>query len=420
MASSPACASRRWSTRASTRRAGRSSRPPARLVTIECDDVLMAIGQENAFPWIERDIGLEFDEWDMPDGRSQDVHVDAARRVLRRRRGVGTREHHLGGGARPPGRDLDRRLLQRASASTERPAPGAHAGQPEDGHPRVVLLATTTPRATAWPCRTPTQGVAASNLKLEVELGFDDQLAAKEVERCLNCDVQTVFTDNAVHRVRRLHGHLPGRLHQLHRERRRGRRCARELRVPALNMTQDIYVSGRCCKTGRIMAKDEDVCLHCGLCAERCPTGAWDMQKFIYVEAQASSACLKHHNAYLRMDPDAVEGLRQATGRGSTSENACNGPQRPNRTRMGSGPRIANEDVRDAMSGINDFVIKFATVNGSGSASRPTPWSPRRCSGWASRSARRTSFRRTSRACRPGTRCACRRRATWRAATAST
>ena len=72
-----------------------------------------------------------------------------------------------------------------------------------------------------------------------------------------------------------------------------------QLRVPARNKTQDLYVSDAL-KTGRIMAKDEDVCLHCGLCAERCPTGAWDMQKFMYVEAQAAQACLTHHNAYLR------------------------------------------------------------------------------------------------------------------------
>jgi formate dehydrogenase beta subunit len=71
------------------------------------------------------------------------------------------------------------------------------------------------------------------------------------------------------------------------------------LRVPALNNTQDIYVSGPL-QTGRIMAKDEDVCLHCGLCAERCPTGAWDMQKFFYVEAQAAKSCQSHHDAYLR------------------------------------------------------------------------------------------------------------------------
>jgi ferredoxin len=136
------------------------------------------------------------------------------------------------------------------------------------------------------------------NLKVEVELGYDDKLAFKEAERCLNCDVQTVFsaplciecdacmdicpvdcinfTDNADEPTLREH-----------------------LRVPARNKEQELYVSAPL-KTGRIMAKDEDVCLHCGLCAERCPTGAWDMQKFIYVEAQAAQACLTHHNAYLR------------------------------------------------------------------------------------------------------------------------
>jgi formate dehydrogenase (NADP+) beta subunit len=71
------------------------------------------------------------------------------------------------------------------------------------------------------------------------------------------------------------------------------------LRVPATNLAQDIYVSDTL-QSGRIMAKDEDLCLHCGLCAERCPTGAWDMQKFFYAEAQASTACNAHHNAYLR------------------------------------------------------------------------------------------------------------------------
>ncbi|MBN8909310.1 MAG: 4Fe-4S dicluster domain-containing protein, partial [Rhodospirillales bacterium] len=127
------------------------------------------------------------------------------------------------------------------------------------------------------------------NLKLEVELGFDDQLAAKEVERCLNCDVQTVFTGSLciecdacmdicpVDCINFLDNNSEDVLRQ-------------ELRVPALNTTQDIYVSGPL-QTGRIMAKDEDVCLHCGLCAERCPTGAWDMQRYLIDVAQAGAAC---------------------------------------------------------------------------------------------------------------------------------
>jgi ferredoxin len=136
------------------------------------------------------------------------------------------------------------------------------------------------------------------NLRVEVELGYDDQLAAKEAERCLNCDVQTVFTRSLCIECDACMDICPvdcinftenGEEAQL-RER---------LRVPARNKAQDLYVSD-VLKTGRIMVKDEDLCLHCGLCAERCPTGAWDMQKFVFVEAQAAKACLTHHNAYIR------------------------------------------------------------------------------------------------------------------------
>ena len=67
------------------------------------------------------------------------------------------------------------------------------------------------------------------------------------------------------------------------------------LKAPALNLAQDLYVSGEL-KTGRVMVKDEDVCLHCGLCAERCPTGAWDMQKFIIDLARAGPGCRDRHD----------------------------------------------------------------------------------------------------------------------------
>ena len=131
--------------------------------------------------------------------------------------------------------------------------------------------------------------LALKDVKMEVELGFDVKLAFLEAQRCLNCDVQTVFegpkciecdacvdicpmdcitfTPNESEDELRVH-----------------------LKVPASNRTQDIYVSTEL-KTGRIMAKDEDVCLHCGLCAERCPTGAWDMQKFLLDTTQAGPAC---------------------------------------------------------------------------------------------------------------------------------
>jgi formate dehydrogenase (NADP+) beta subunit len=158
--------------------------------------------------------------------------------------------------------------------------------------------------------------VALRDIKAEVELGFDPSSASSEAQRCLNCDVQTVFTAIAVHRVRRLRRHLPDGLHHLHRERRGGRTAA-AADGAGHNLTQDLYVADDL-KTGRVMVKDEDVCLHCGLCAERCPTGAWDMQKFL-------------------LDMTSCEMTQAAT--------ACRS------------------------SSVNDFVVKFANVNGSGSAS---------------------------------------------------
>ena len=129
------------------------------------------------------------------------------------------------------------------------------------------------------------QKVALADIKAEVELGFDPLLGYEETQRCLNCDVETVFTDTLCIECDACVDICPmdcitftenGPESDL-----RGR-----LTAPAGNLTQDIYISGTL-KTGRIMAKDEDVCLHCGLCAERCPTGAWDMQKFLLEMAQA-------------------------------------------------------------------------------------------------------------------------------------
>ena len=116
-------------------------------------------------------------------------------------------------------------------------------------------------------------------LNVEVELGFDPEQTAREVQRCLNCDIQTVFTDE-VHRVRRLHRHLPGAVPDHHAQRRGRRTCASSCRRRRPTWSRSCLCPGVLPQTGRVMVKDEDVCVHCGLCAERCPTAAWDMQKF--------------------------------------------------------------------------------------------------------------------------------------------
>ena len=271
--------------------------PTGEDVVFECDDVLMAIGQENSFTWIERDIGLEFDEWSMP-------KVDKTT-MMSTRPGV-----FFGGDAawgpeniiwavahgHQAAMSIDL-MCNGKELSQERPKPGSDLFSQKMGIHEWSYKNDYTPlHRVAMPHADKAQSLR--NLKVEVELGYDDKLAFKEAERCLNCDIQTVFsaplciecdacmdicpvdcinfTDNDAEPALREH-----------------------LRVPARNKTQDVYVSDPL-KTGRIMAKNEDVCLHCGLCAERCPTGAWDMQKSMYVEAPASQACLTHHNAYLR------------------------------------------------------------------------------------------------------------------------
>ena len=131
--------------------------------------------------------------------------------------------------------------------------------------------------------------VALKSIKTEVELGYDVQLAFKEAQRCLNCDIETVFADPLCIECDACVDICPmdcitftpnGEEAELRHR----------LMAPALDLEQDLYVSGAL-KTGRIMVKDEDVCLHCGLCAERCPTGAWDMQKFYLETTQAGPSC---------------------------------------------------------------------------------------------------------------------------------
>jgi ferredoxin len=123
---------------------------------------------------------------------------------------------------------------------------------------------------------------------VEVELGFDAETAFQEAQRCLNCDVQTVFNQSACIECDACMDICPMDCISFTEDGPEPE-LRQRLKAPALNLAQDLYVSGEL-KTGRVMVKDEDVCLHCGLCAERCPTGAWDMQKFQFESAMAAAA----------------------------------------------------------------------------------------------------------------------------------
>jgi len=259
--------------------------------TFECDDVLVAVGQENAFPWIERDSGVEFDKYGLPKLNNVTFQSSVPNVFFGGDSAFGPKNIIW---AVAHGHDaavsIDKLLNNENLA--ERPAPG-------------VTLMSQKMGIHEWSYDNEIHGdarykvpwrdikVTLKNVKAEVELGFDVATAWKEAQRCLNCDVQTVFTDklciecdacvdicpmdcitftpNDEEKVLRTH-----------------------LNAPATNATQSLYVSGPL-KTARVMVKDEDVCLHCGLCAERCPTGAWDMQKFLVDMTYAGDGCRSHH-----------------------------------------------------------------------------------------------------------------------------
>ena len=270
--------------------------PTGEEVVFECDDVLMAIGQENAFPWIERDIGLQFNEWGQP-------VVDKVT-MMSTRPGV-----FFGGDSAWGPENIIWAVAHghQAAISIEkfcngqdvnkRPPPGSSLASQKMGiHEWSYDNDYDAQRRTKVPHAELQKSL--SDLHVEVELGFDDKLALREAERCLNCDVQTVFTDNLCIECDACMDICPvDCINFTANDTEERLRAA--LRVPAQNETQDLYVSGDL-NTGRVMVKDEDMCLHCGLCAERCPTGAWDMQKFFYAEAKIAPAVNAYHGEYLR------------------------------------------------------------------------------------------------------------------------
>jgi NADPH-dependent glutamate synthase beta subunit-like oxidoreductase/ferredoxin len=252
-------------------------------IHILCDDVLVAIGQENGFPWIERDIGLEFDAWGMP-------VVDKVT-MASTRRGV-----FFGGDAAfgpkniiwavAHGHDAAISIDQycRGEDIARRPPPHTNLISQKMGiHEWSYDNAITPERRHKVPLKD--KVIALANIRVEVELGFDLRLAYAETQRCLNCDVQTVFNDKLCIECDACVDICPMDCITF-TENGDEAELRPRLTAPAMNLTQDLYLSVPL-KTGRIMAKDEDVCLHCGLCAERCPTGAWDMQKFLLVMAHA-------------------------------------------------------------------------------------------------------------------------------------
>ena len=253
----------------------------------DCDEVLIAVGQENAFPWIERDIGIDFDRWGLP--------------VLNESTFESTRKGVFFGGDAAFGPkniiwavahgheaavSIDKLLSGEDMA--QRPPPmvtlmSQKMGIHEWSYDNAIAL---DPRyAVPWAPAEQT----LKRIDVEVELGFDAKTAFAEAGRCLNCDVQTVFLKDKCIECDACVDICPMDSISFVANGEEAELRTR-LTAPALNLTQDLYVSAEL-KTRRVMVKDEDVCLHCSLCAERCPTGAWDMQKFLLEMTHAGPGC---------------------------------------------------------------------------------------------------------------------------------
>ena len=245
-------------------------------VVIPCDDVVLAIGQENAFPWIERDLGIEFDDWDVP--------------VVDETTYQSTREGVFFGGDAAFGpkniieavehghqaaisihqycqdRSVNERLPDMMNLGSRKM--GIHEwSYSNDFDPAARRIMNHVPLQRRF-----------EQLTTEVELGFTADQVAVEVERCLNCDIQTVFTDDLCIECDACLDICPTDCLTIVPEEPEETLVER-LRAPRLNPDQPIFFSDPLKQTGRLMVKDENLCIHCGLCAERCPTAAWDMQK---------------------------------------------------------------------------------------------------------------------------------------------
>ena len=253
----------------------------------ECDDVLVAVGQENAFPWIERDIGLEFDKWNMPVVDKVTMQSSIPNVFFGGDSAFGPK-NIIWAVAHGHEAAISIDKLCSGENVNDRPPPMVNLMSQKMGiHEWSYDNAISNDQRYKVPLKD--QKIALKNIKVEVELGFDPTLAFAEAERCLNCDAQTVFSEKLCIECDACVDICPMDCITFTQNGDEKELRAR-LNAPADNLTQEIYVSSKL-KTGRIMAKDEDVCLHCGLCAERCPTGAWDMQQFLLEMTHAGPGC---------------------------------------------------------------------------------------------------------------------------------
>ena len=243
---------------------------------IPCDDVILAIGQENAFPWIERDIGIKFDKWDCPVVNEETMMSSLNGLFFGGDSAFGPKniiwavahghEAAISIHKYCNKEDINQRLARGINLSTQKM--GIHEwSYSNDYDPSERRLMPHVDLKERF-----------KKLDIEVELGFTVEQTIKEVERCLNCDIQTVFDASLCIECDACIDVCPVDCLTITQNGDEDNLRSR-LTIPAKNKEQDLYVSEPLPQTNRVMVKDEDLCVHCSLCAERCPTGAWDMQK---------------------------------------------------------------------------------------------------------------------------------------------
>ena len=243
----------------------------------ECDDVVLAIGQDNAFPWIEKDIGIEFDKWDVP--------------VVDEKTFESTLKGVFFGGDAAFGPKNIIWAVEHGHQAAISMHKHCYAEDLNDRLPRGVNLSSAKMGIHEWSY---SNNFDASErrivpnvelverfkkLDIEVELGFTAEQFAVEVERCLNCDLQTVFEPDLCIECDACLDICPVDCLTITPNQETEEELKKNLRAPVLDKNALLYVSEPLKQTSRVMVKDENLCVHCGLCAERCPTGAWDMQK---------------------------------------------------------------------------------------------------------------------------------------------
>ncbi len=252
-----------------------------------CDEVLVAVGQENAFPWIERDCGIAFDDSGMPVLDPQTFQSSLPQVLFGGDAAFGPK-NIIWAVAHGHEAAVSIDKLLNGEPTAERPQPAVEVISQKMGIHEWSYdsdISGDTRHKVPWASAEKT----LKSIRVEVELGFDQQTAWKEAQRCLNCDVQTVFTPKLCIECDGCVDVCPMDCISFTANGEEPELRAR-LSAPALNAAQDLYVSASL-PTTRVMVKDEDVCLHCGLCAERCPTGAWDMQKYLFETSKAGPAC---------------------------------------------------------------------------------------------------------------------------------